>query len=239
MLSGDSATGLPALAWRSTSASTSLATAGDIKKTLRNILTTRADIAKEVDWVSKVTIQPLFSTSQQLAKFVLLAANEDRIQDPTKPGLVKRGVAAAFPCLNKRSWEANYSVEHIAPQNPGSGDRSYEGAIYDRGLVDRLGNLTLMPADLNSLLGNRNWPLKRGIYEALALVSVSARTTSLKASIPGLAPATLAIIQSGEYLPFCEFISDASPTTLTANFIIERGQRLAELAFAKLWPMLN
>jgi hypothetical protein len=238
MASGHTATGLPALAWRSAAVPAAAPTAVQVRAALLNLLDVRGGIATKADWIGKVTVQLLYQTSKQLAKFVLLAAHEDRIADQASPGLIKRGVAGSFASLTPEAWTAHYSVEHIAPQSLSPGDTSYEQAIYDQGLIDRLGNLTLMPVDLNSMVGNKTWPYKRDVYDILSMTDPQARVTQMQQALPGLAPTTKAVLESAVYLPFCEFLPAQTAAVLPAAFIVQRGQRLAELAADRLWPML-
>jgi hypothetical protein len=238
MASGDATTGLPALAWRATTAPAAIPTAAQVRAALRSLLSTRGNISAPADWTARVTVQPLYQTSQQLAKFVLLAAHDDRIGDPAGPGLIARGVAGSFASLTPTAWREHYSVEHIAPQTLAAGDTSYEQAIYDQGLVDRLGNLTLMPVDLNTLVGNKTWPFKRGVYDILSMTNPQGRVAQMQQALPGLAPTTQAVLESAVYLPFCEFLPAQTAAVLPAAFIVQRGQRLAELAADRLWPML-
>jgi len=160
MSAGHTNTTLPALAWRPQTPAP-LPAAAQLKVALVDILSTRGNITSKADWIAKASVQPLYQTSKQLAKFVLLAAHEDRIADQN--GLIKRGVPGSFASMTRAVWLAHYSVEHIAPQTLATGDTSYAQAIYDQGLIDRLGNLTLMPVDLNTLVGNKTWPYKRDV----------------------------------------------------------------------------
>lgn len=238
MAVGHPPTGLTPLAWRPTTQANHLPAAAEVRAALRSILATRGNIQHQADWISRVTVQQLYQSSKQLARFVLLAAHEDRIADQANPGLIERGVARAFTCLTPAAWRADYSVEHIAPQSLATGDTSYEHAIYDQGLPDRLGNLTLMPEDLNQFVGNRTWPFKRDIYNVLSMTDLKARVTEMQRRLNGLAPKTKSVLESTQYLPFCEFIADQKAAVLPSPFLIQRGQRLAELAVARLWPML-
>jgi len=45
-------------------------------------------------------------------------------------------------------------------------------------------------------------------------------------------------LELAEYMPFCEFLPDQQANVLPATFLIARGQRLAELAAERLWPMI-
>jgi hypothetical protein len=239
MATGHPATGLAAIARRASGSKKGLPTAADVRSALKDLLSSRGRINTEADWVAKVTVQPLYQTSRQLAKFVLLCAHDDRIEDQSAPGLIKRGVARCFLALKPEVWSAHYSVEHIAPQTPAAGDTSYDRSIYDQGLVDRLGNLTLMPANLNQLVGNKAWPYKRAVYKVLSETDPKARVTHMQKQLPGLSQATKEVLGSSTYLPFCEFLDKQTGRVLPHTYLLRRGQRLAELAIERLWPMLT
>ncbi|WP_432833091.1 GmrSD restriction endonuclease domain-containing protein [Dactylosporangium sp. CA-092794] len=237
MATGHSETGLPAMARRASGVSGSVPPAAEIRAALRNVLSVRGNIPSMAAWVTEVTKQPLYQTSKQLAKFVLLCAHDDRVEDHVAPGLVKRGVSGSFRALTPEVWDSHYSVEHIAPQNPVQGDTSYDLKIYEQGLIDRLGNLTLMPTDLNELIGNKTWAYKKSVYAVLSETDPSARVSHMQQQLPGLALKTKTVLQSASYLPFCDFLGKQD-TPLSDAYIAQRGQRLAELAVERLWPML-
>lgn len=239
MANGHPATGLPAMARHAVGSPAILPTAAQVRGALRSLLSGRGNITDEPNWIAKVTVQSLYQTSQQLAKFVLLCAHDDRIDDNAAPGLIRRGVPGCFRALTPEAWESHYSVEHIAPQNLAASDTSYEQSIYDQGLVDRLGNLTLMPVDLNQLIGNKTWPYKRSVYTILSETDPQARVAKMQQQLPGLAQKTKSVLQSASYLPFCEFLDKQMAPVLPSAYVVQRGQRLAELAVERLWPMLT
>ena len=231
---------IPALARRPAGFTHSaLPSVSELKAGLQSILSLRAQITAKQDWVSRVTAQPLYQTSRNLTKFLLLAAHEDFIDDTSAPGLISTGVVGVFSCLRLDVWSAHYSVEHIAPQSPAPGDSSYEKAIYDQGLIDRLGNLTLMPSELNSLVGNKSWVFKRDLYSILSQESPQQRLGELQASVPGLAQITQQTVLSAQYLPFCRSLSTHTEPKLSAAFVTKRGERLASLAWDRLWLYLS
>lgn len=237
---GHPETGLAPLAWRPGGGTNHpLPSSQAVRAALRSILSVRGGIGTPADWVAKAIVQPLYETSKTLAKFVLLAAHDDRVSDPSNLGLIRRGVPGAFPCLAPSAWSTHYSVEHIAPQNPSTGDTSYEKAIYDQGLIGRLGNLTLMPVDLNTLVGNKPWPFKREIYSVLSMTDSAQRVAQLTQALNGLAEKTKTTLESAQYLPFCEFLPDQQASVLPASYLVSRGQRLADLAAERLWPMIS
>ncbi len=144
-----------------------------------------------------------------------------------------------YSCLTLDTWKDHYTVEHVAPQAALPGDTSYETAIYDQGLTDRLGNLTLMPEELNQLVGNKSWPAKRDLYKILSEVSPQERVNQLQTNLGSVAQTTKQVLESAAYLPFCEAISKFPDAVLSAAFLSSRGERLASLAWDRIWPHLS
>ena len=130
-------------------------------------------------WIRKACQVPLAMHSKPLCKFLFLAAAHKSSFDPDNPGLLKR------TSLQLDRQEANYlsaeqwfdisceTVEHIAPKKPEDMDVSDEVDTWDRDLyyLDRfhqIGNIVLLPKEINTLLSNNNWDEKKRWYENLS-----------------------------------------------------------------------
>lgn len=62
-------------------------------------------------------------------------------------------------------WQSGiYSLEHILPENAGTGWEQFDEAAYERS-VNRLGNLTLVEEKLNRNMGNVEFDVKRSILD--------------------------------------------------------------------------
>ena len=129
----------------------------------------------------------------------------------------------------------------MAPQSFKAADTTYERAIHDDGLVDRLGNLLLLPASINQVIGNRPWPAKRAIYQVLSSADPDERQDGLKnAGISTIGRKAVELIESGDYMPFCQFVGSLPPDQdLSADFVRERARSLARLAWDRLWEDLS
>ncbi len=73
--------------------------------------------------------------------------------------------------LREKIWAARYAsetIEHIFPQNPAPGG-AWKGKLKKRARLDkhvnRIGNLLLLPPNLNSKAGNRSFAEKKRIYK--------------------------------------------------------------------------
>lgn len=213
----------------------------EVQDALRAVLLRKLKITSADDWVNMVGAQSVYQTEKALARYLLLLAHDDAIEDPESPGHCRRGVGGCAPTLNVATWNAHYTIEHMAPQSFDPADASYERAIYDDGLVDRLGNLLLLPAGINQVIGNRPWRDKRAIYEVLSSADPVKRQDGLKdAGLTTIGRKAELLIESGDYMPFCQFVGSLPPDeVLSADFVRERARRLARLAWDRLWDDLS
>jgi len=131
-------------------------------------------------------------------------------------------------------------VEHIAPQRKRSADTTYAEELYDEGDINRLGNLTLLPSDLNGLVGNKPWPFKRDVFKMVSKASKTERIKALKGGdLYRLGAKSKGLLESTDFIPFCKFVAYYPSATLGRDYISLRGRRLAELAWDRLWTDLT
>lgn len=121
------------------------------------------------DWLSKATQHLRYDTVKTVCKFVLFVTSHDTITDRDEPGLMKVGTAGSYSYLEPGKWVSKdfKSIEHIAPQNPPDGS-DWDKRLYKEFDVQRIGNLTLLPTEINSSAGNKRWLDKRIYYLHLA-----------------------------------------------------------------------
>lgn len=237
--SGLPATSLPPLA-RSETSVAEMPEPGEIKVALRSLLESKSEVADEESWSVRVNSQQLYETAKTLARYILLCAHDDAIHDPSVPGHATRGARGSWPTLSLEIWRANYTVEHIAPQNRRSTDSSYASELYDEGDINRLGNLTLLPANLNGLLGRRHWPFKREVFQMVSMIDKDERIEALKeGDLYGLGAKSKALLESSDFMPFCKFVAEHQADVIDRDYISERGTRLAALAWNRLWADLE
>ncbi len=237
---GHAETNLPSLT-RAETSHEALPNAAAVQGALRGVLLAKLKITSAEDWVNKVGAQSVYQTEKTLARYLLLLAHDDAIKDPESPGHCRRGAGGCAPTLNVATWKAHYTIEHMAPQSFNPTDQTYERAIYDDGLVDQLGNLLLLPADINQVIGNRPWPAKRAIYEVLSSTDPGERQGGLKdAGLTTIGRNAAELIESGDYMPFCQFVGSLpADENLSADFVRKRARSLARLAWDRLWDDLS
>ena len=237
---GNAETNLPRLT-RAETTHEDLPKAEEVKSALRGILLRKLKITGLEDWVNMVGARSVYQTEKALARYLLLLAHDDAIEDPGSPGHCRRGASGYAPTLNVATWKAHYTIEHMAPQSFNAADATYERAIYDDGLVDRLGNLLLLPAGINQVIGNRPWPAKRAIYQVLSSADPVERQDGFKnAGLTTIGRKAAELIESAHYMPFCKFVGSLPPDkNLSAEFVRERARSLARLAWDRLWDDLS
>jgi hypothetical protein len=217
-----------------------LPTVAELRAALRNLLQSKLAASDASTWSSLVNSQQIYETARVLARYILLCAHDDAIADPARPGHMERGASGSWKTLSLEVWRAHYTVEHIAPQRKRPADTSYSTQLYDEGDVNRLGNLTLLPADLNSLVGNQPWPFKRDVFAMLAQTNQQDRVDALKAgNLYRLGAKSKALLESAEFMPFCKFVADYPGPAIDRAYVADRGKRLAELAWDRLWGDLS
>ena len=143
-------------------------TAGEIKRHFAKSLNEKG-FNKE-SWKRSAALSLRYGNSgNDLVKIALLISSTDTIPDSSVKGSVKKGKVGTFDYLKVKNWKADdlKTIEHIAPQtNPGT----WDDKLYDPDTmyVNSLGNLTLLPVDINASIGNKSLQEKLLYYKAVA-----------------------------------------------------------------------
>nr|7DRR_A Chain A, SspE protein [Streptomyces yokosukanensis]7DRR_B Chain B, SspE protein [Streptomyces yokosukanensis]7DRR_C Chain C, SspE protein [Streptomyces yokosukanensis]7DRR_D Chain D, SspE protein [Streptomyces yokosukanensis] len=194
-------------------------------------------------WVARAAMTPVYQHSKPLTRLLLLAASQNSTPDSATPGLVVRGKSGLLETLELERWndEAFATIEHVAPQAPSS-NGSWNADLYeDPELINRIGNLTLLPAVENASASNRAWHLKRLMFRALSAATVEeAEKTLADAEAQGLRLGSGAgeIVRQARYLPLVAALAQREEEW-TAEFVEARSQRLCSLAWDALTPWLG
>ena len=159
--------GTDSFSWTSTfSNQTSL----ELKSRLRDALTNK-QIGDKQSWLQRAQTELRFKNGvDQVCKFALLAVAHNTIPDPGQPGLMTPGQAGISPYLRLEKWLSDdlSTIEHIAPQNPAA-RTPWDSALYVNEEYQRLGNLTLLPLEINISAGNKGWQEKCLYYKYLTV----------------------------------------------------------------------
>lgn len=110
------------------------------------------------------------STGKDVLRLALLIIAHDTIPDENDKGLIKIGRDGCSKYLAVSKWLSPdlKTIEHIAPQT--NKEKVWDESLYDAHIepYQSLGNLTLLPQDLNSSAGNKGWKEKLLYYQSVA-----------------------------------------------------------------------
>lgn len=142
----------------------------EIREHIKAVLV-RKEISTFEQWKSKAQNQLKYDvTGNDVIRMALLLAAHDTMPDNSTPGLIKDARAGSCVYLTMDKWLSPdlKTIEHVAPQTNKNG-------LWDENLYNpqtspynQLGNLTLLPQDLNSSAGNKGWKEKLLYYQCVA-----------------------------------------------------------------------
>lgn len=118
-------------------------------------------IDKRERWMTASVPFLLYTEIKEICRFVLFIAGHDRVGDDRNPGLFAPGTKDACPLLKLSRWAAkdHKSLEHVAPQTPPK-NHNWDVKIYTDNKVHKIGNLILLPTDINKFVNNKDWSVK-------------------------------------------------------------------------------
>lgn len=169
--------------WRSTSSNSGLDTTyreffkqyksftiDDVTRYMKGILDKKG-IGTQNDWKAKAKNYLKYdSTGKEIIRLALLVTAHDTISDEANKGLIKIGRDGCSKYLCVEKWISNdlKTIEHVAPQS--NKNSAWDESLYDTTIepYQSLGNLTLLPQDLNSSAGNKGWKEKLLYYQSVA-----------------------------------------------------------------------
>ncbi len=142
----------------------------DVTRYMKVILDKKG-IGTQKDWKVKAKNYLKYdSTGKEVIRLALLVTAHDTISDEANKGLIKIGRDGCSKYLCVEKWISNdlKTIEHIAPQS--NKNSTWDESLYDTTIepYQSLGNLTLLPQDLNSSAGNKGWKEKLLYYQSVA-----------------------------------------------------------------------
>ncbi len=150
-------------------------TIDSIKTHFRNILNNKGINTKEL-WKSKAKNYLKYDTTgKEIIRLAILLTAHNTIPDDQNKGIIKIGRegCSKYLCLEKWLSSSLKTIEHIAPQSNKNG--MWDNALYEDHVepYQSLGNLTLLPQDINSSAGNKGWKEKLLYYQSVAEKDIS------------------------------------------------------------------
>lgn len=131
----------------------------------------KKDIATAESWKKRARQYLKYdSTGKEVIKLALMIAAHDTILDEHNVGLIKIGREGCSPYLSIAKWLSSglKTIEHVAPQANTHGQ--WDENLYDTNIktYQSLGNLTLLPQDINSSASNKGWKEKLLYYKTVS-----------------------------------------------------------------------
>ncbi|MFB6306363.1 MAG: DUF1524 domain-containing protein [Flavobacteriales bacterium] len=139
----------------------------DLKNYLKYQLDEKNLLDKD-NWISKSKERLRYTNAKVVCKFLLFLSAHDTIPDPDNPGLMKNSKTNSNPFLRIDKWISDdlSTIEHISPQDSKKG---WDPNLYDDNeLFDSIGNLTLLPTDINISASNKGFQEKLVYYKYLS-----------------------------------------------------------------------
>lgn len=195
-------------------------------------------------WVAVASSSIRAKRMKELSRFILLVVSHQTHKDEVVKGLMKEAANGYQPYLTLGHWlsEDLKSIEHIAPQTKSEGwdDRLYDPASN---LVDSLGNLVLMPTDLNSSLQNKTWGIKWTYYQYVALGHQGARdkfVETMKQNGVNLQKPTLKLLGRAMYAGHMDpIVAVGQDGTWDAELVEKRTRRMLEIFHDRMMQWLQ
>jgi uncharacterized protein with ParB-like and HNH nuclease domain len=207
---------------------------------LRNKVNEQRSGELKDSWVQLASEMPIYDT-KEICRFILLCSQHDRW--PSSSGDPLHLVEAAKGTLPMLSWhrwklffdEAStpvdkYTVEHVGPQTYTT---EWDKSLDDRTLLNSIGNLTILPMNINASAGNSSWAKKREIYQNLC------NQVRSQHNLPNgsqLSSSQVSMIRAAPYLGFLESVSKVE--TWNAEIVKRRSENLLSGAFDALYLWL-
>ena len=141
-----------------------------VKTYIKNVLRQRG-IDSVDSWKAKALNYLKYDTTgKDVVRLALLIAAHDTIPDKADKGIIKKGRNGCSKYLSVSKWLSSdlKTIEHIAPQT--NKDKTWDESLYEAHIepFQSLGNLTLLPQDLNSSASNKGWKEKLLYYQSVA-----------------------------------------------------------------------
>ena len=213
----------------------------NLKEYFINVLKEDCKITNKKTWKDRAINNLKYNYSgSSLCKFILLICAHDTSIDTNNKGLIinaKSGTADYFVLQKWESIELE-SVEHIAPQE---NKNSWDPKLYDEKeeLFQSIGNLTLLPKNVNASAGNRPWK-EKFMYFSYVNVIDPANLTILESQAKKeklkLSPTTIELLKNVAYNNHIKSIVNVG---IDGNWDAEMVRKRSENLIDIFWDKTN
>jgi hypothetical protein len=217
-----------------------------LKAYFKNQLTAK-EIGTKADWKQKGIHYLSYNKVKVICKFVLFITSHDTIPDPIDIGLMKIGTSGSCPLyLDPIEWISSNlkTIEHIAPQKKQlATDATWDEALYENDDYEQIGNLTLLPTEINSSAGNKNWIEKWIYYRHLAEADpyqLSQLRQEAEKNGVYLNDTTIKLLTQASYAHHIKPIVEIGATgKWDKAFVEKRTERICDILWERMYEWLS
>lgn len=212
-----------------------------LQEILRYRLQENKGISNLSDWNKKMKTAALYDHGATVARFLLFLALNNTNLDNSKLPLLQEGRKGKWDILDYKSWKSDElaTVEHVAPQ---SQEKSWDSDIYeDDGFFHTFGNLSLLPAGENSMVGNGSWAHKKlyfRIFSSQSPEEFEKRKIDAQAQGINFSRRKQDILEASQFLNAVKPIADFNGVW-DKPLIQRRSQNLSQLSWRYLSDWLG
>ncbi|WP_367987856.1 DUF262 domain-containing protein [Vibrio sp. NTOU-M3] len=193
-------------------------------------------ITSEQSWIERASKALAYSNSKPLSRLMLLVSSHNAVPSEIA-GLVEPSVSGVNELLNLDKWNQFSTLEHIYPQTPGDG---WDDSLVNLVSEHVIGNLLLLPSDMNSSIGNSGWKKKLLIYRIIASTTDEQREQLLNKAKSeeglDLSDTTKKLVMSKEHMPQTEAIGKVAEWT--SELVDVRAKNILALVWERLSPWI-
>ena len=197
-------------------------------------------------WTDKLPVSELADLRKEVNRFLLLLYwHCSTSQDCHESFGIRKYADKSINFLSGEKWNilATLEVEHIVPQEPKGWELDFNPkSSQGWGILNEIGNTTLLPKNLNVYASNNSWNYKRRLYEIVCVTTEDERNRIINEldEIPEKERATIANQLSKLYLDFKEvdtvFVASVRHVEHWSKSVIEtRTKAIARI----VWPLLS
>ncbi len=190
-------------------------------------------------WVQKAKNFLSYSSAKSICRILLFIVAHDTIPDPDTKGLMKTGTPGSADFLRLERYKSKdlKTIEHIAPVN--NSENFWDANLYGEDeLYNSIGNLTLLPGDVNISAGNKGIKEKHMYYLHLNQTDPQKlQELANKASTEGidLSKETIELLQASNYNShIAHIITSLQDEIWDSNVVKNRTIRILQIAWDRI-----
>jgi hypothetical protein len=179
-------------------------------------------------WIKQAKHTDFYSL-KSIGKFFLLLAHHDTVADQRNPGTIVPAANRFAPTFTYENYvDPNLEKEHVYPQQPRANEWP-ESVLRDTRNLNYIGNLIVVPREVNRVLSNGSWSRKKEIFSLLANPDLDARNDIFRELRD---EAGVESLRHAAHLTGAKAISIVD--SWDSDLIATRGEALLRLGYARL-----